>query len=294
MTIVTPCGGGTARDGPVHVEVSGRAVHLHRRAGLDRHLEQPVVVEVVAAAGARRPVGRVGDDVHERVPHGRHVALGQAGALVAAVVVKRGEDDVEAGKHLVGKIERAVVEDVHLDAVEHVDAGHLRAHRLDLGALLRHVVDRERARCPGALRVIGNREVRVAELARRLHHARGGVAPVAPRRMRVQVAPDVGERHQLRQAIAIDDVELVAVFAQLGGNVRQLEAGVDGVLGRRLDARTGAVQPAVAEVVASGPGAGAQRRGVLATAGVPQQRRARILRRREVERQRSLLGAECD
>ena len=186
------------------------------------------------------------------------------------------------------------MEDVHFDAVEHVDAGHLRAHRLDLGPLLRHVVDGERARGPGALGVIGNRKVRVAELARRLHHARGGVAPVAPRRVRVQVAANVGQRHQLRQPVALDGVELAAVFAQFGRNVRQIQAGVDRVLGRRLDAGTGAVQPAVAEDEAPGLGAGAQRRGVPAAAGVPQQRRARIGRRREVERQRSLLGAERD
>ena len=79
------------------------------------------------------------------------------------------------------EVERAVVQDVHLDAVQHLDAGHVvRAPPRSRRAASARRSGRERARGPGAFRVVGDREVLVAELARGLHHVLDGVAAVAP------------------------------------------------------------------------------------------------------------------
>ena len=50
------------------------------------------------------------------------IALGQPRAVVPAVIVQRGEHDVELGQHVVVEVERAVRHDVDFDAVEDLDA----------------------------------------------------------------------------------------------------------------------------------------------------------------------------
>ena len=63
-------GDGAAREGAIEIQMRRRAVDLDDGSGFDGSLEQPVVVELVAAAdtGMRRLVGCVMID-DQRVPH---------------------------------------------------------------------------------------------------------------------------------------------------------------------------------------------------------------------------------
>ena len=81
-------------------------------------------------------------------------------------------------------------------------------------------------------RVVGDREVGVAALARRLGHLLERVAPVGERRVAVQVAADVADLDQLRQLAVGRRGDLAVALAQLGLDVGEAEPLVDLLLGR--------------------------------------------------------------
>ena len=106
------------RHGAVHVEMAGGPVDLHDGARLDGCLEEPGLVECVAGPSGDETVGRMGDDLDQRMPHGCNVSIRQPRSGVRSRVVKRREDDVECLEHCVGKIERSIAKDVHFGAVQ--------------------------------------------------------------------------------------------------------------------------------------------------------------------------------
>ena len=83
--------------------------------------------------------GRMRDDRHERVPHRLHVALCQLRTVIACGIVQRCQDDIEAGECLVVEVESAVGHDLHLDAVQNLDAGDLRSNGPDFLTLQRNL-----------------------------------------------------------------------------------------------------------------------------------------------------------
>ena len=96
--------------------------------------EESIEVDGVAFRSRRRTVRRVGNHVDERMLDRAKVALREAGAVVAARIVQRCENDVEAPKLLVVEIERSVEHDVHFDAVEDLDPAHTRPDAGDFRA----------------------------------------------------------------------------------------------------------------------------------------------------------------
>ena len=115
------------------------------------------------------------------------------------VIVERRQHDVEALEDGVLEIEAAVGQDVDLDAVEDRHPGKLLAQRVDLFALPRDVVARQRARRGGAGRVVGDRDVLVPERMAARDHRLERVAAVAVGRVHVQVAADVARVDERRQ-----------------------------------------------------------------------------------------------
>ena len=111
----------------------------------------------------------------------------------------RGDDDVELGEAVVGEIERAVGEDVALDAGEQRQALEAAVQRADPGRVC------ERARLVEAvghrqrLAVIGDRDVLEAEPVRRCGHRLEVVLAVRRGRVHVQVAAQVGQRDERGQ-----------------------------------------------------------------------------------------------
>ena len=98
------------------------------------------------------------------------------------------DDDVDAAEQLFRSVERAVFEDVDLDAGEDAERRHLLVQLRDDVELLAQPVGRQavRDRQPG--RVVGEREVLVPERARLLGHRADRVAAVGPVGVHVQVA----------------------------------------------------------------------------------------------------------
>ena len=133
------------------------------------------------------------------------------------------------------------------------------------------------------LGVIGQRHVRVALGLGGLGHVFEGLGAVGPVGVRVQVALDVAELDQLRQAARLGGFDLALVLAQLGRDPRQPQALVDARLVLALEDFAAGV---VFEAERGQPPAALARqrfqaRNVGARARVPDQRAApRVARAR--------------
>ena len=277
------CFDGLARQMAVEIEVAGRAVDLDGRAGVARRREEAIPLEVVAVGASGRPVGRVGDDVDQRMRHRPQVARQQAIGRLAGGVVQRREDDVEAGHHRIRQVEAAVRQDVDLAAVQDRQLGIGRPQRLDFPGLLGDALDRQRPARLRRRRVIGDGEVAVAERPRRADHRLGRVAAVAPQRVRVQIALDVGQRDGRRERAAFRERDLVEAVPPLRRDPRQIERGVEiGFGGRRPDAAAAVDDARPAS--AAGRGRGRARRAAprarVSRSSAPARRRARRRRPR--------------
>ncbi len=90
--------------------------------------------------------------------------------VLPRVVVERRQDDVELLEDGVLEIEPAIRQDVDLDAVEDRHPRKALAQLVDLVALVRDVVARQRPRGGSARRVIGDGHVLVAERVAALDH----------------------------------------------------------------------------------------------------------------------------
>ena len=75
--------------------------------------------------------------------------------------------------------------------------------------------------------MIGDPEILIAALARRLRHHLQRIDAVREIGMRMQDAAQVAVRDEARQRALIARVDLVAAFAQLRRDERQAERGVD-------------------------------------------------------------------
>ena len=103
----------------------------------------------------------------------------------------------------VGEIEPAVRQDVDLAAVQDRDRPDTaRAARQSRRPACVTPVDRQVPRRRRMRRVVGDRHVLVAERDAALHHRFDRIAAVAPGRVHVQVAANVGARHERRQLAA--------------------------------------------------------------------------------------------
>ena len=187
---------------------------------------RPLAVTAVAwALGADRPVGdhaagAVAEDVEVRVLDRREHPPGHPGALVAESAVDGADHDVEPGEQLVLLVERAVGEDVDLDAGEDPEA--LRQRVVDRG----HVVELSRQPVGGQpaghlqpRRVVGEHHVLVPELDRRERHLLDRRAAVGP--VGVGVAVAAQRRPQRRGGV----VEVDALGRVQPAQVDRLLAG---------------------------------------------------------------------
>ena len=245
----------------VEVAAVGRRVDLEHRARAGGRLDHAVDVERVGRALLDLAPGGMADRVDERVLDRGDHAVGHLLRAHPERGVHGGDHPVEALEQLVGVVERAVREDVALGADQDLDALEALVERVDLVdpplELLRRDVVAEAVRG----RVVGDRDVLQPALARRQRHLLGGLQTVRRGRVHVQVALEVGERHQLGQRVLARRLELAAALAQLGRDPRQAEPLVDRLLARAAQrlARFVVEDPVLGDVQAAADRALAQR-----------------------------------
>ena len=95
-------------------------------------------------------------------------------------------------------------------------------HASDVVGLPCDAIVRERARRTRARGVVGDRDVLVLQRPGRKHHGVDRIAPVAPDRVRMQVAADVGHLDQrVARRVVVEVVR--AAMASLGFDVGSVE-----------------------------------------------------------------------
>jgi hypothetical protein len=168
------------------------AVHLDRDPRLGGGIEHRL--DVARDRRSRQDVAAEGvsPDLEERVPHRAHEPSRHVARIEAVAVVDAGDHDVEPREYRVGKVERAVAQDVALGAAEQADA-HALLHARDLVPLSPEPVDVEAVRIVRARRVVGDRQVLEAARLRRARHLLDRVAAVGVDRVAVDGAADVVE-----------------------------------------------------------------------------------------------------
>ena len=96
--------------------------------------------------------------------------------------------DIQDLEHGVGQVQRTVLEDVDLDALQEGQAVHLLLHLGHLARLGDQALSVEAVHHGDARRVVGDAEVGVAQRLRPLRHLEHRRPAVAPAGMRVHVA----------------------------------------------------------------------------------------------------------
>ena len=149
-----------------------------------------------------------------------------------------------------GIVERAVREDVGLGPGQHDEVVERVVERRDLVDPRLERLGRDVVAEAVRGRVVGDRQVLPAALARRLDHLLERLAPVGQRRVAVQVAAQVLERDELRQRALRRRLELAAALAQLRRDPLEAEPLVDLLLGRAAGRLAGVVveDPVLAHV----------------------------------------------
>ena len=123
--------------------------------------------------------------------------------------------------------------------------------------------------------MIGDGEIAVAERPRRADHHLRRVAAVAPQRVRVEIALDVGHRDRWRERAALRERDLVEAMPAFRRNPGQIQRRVDvGFGGRRPDAAVAVDEAPRRQPQAAGAGALGELRDVLTRAAVVHQRGA--------------------
>ena len=138
--------------------------------------------------------GRVAEAADVRVAQRLLDALGHLPPRHPLAAVDAGLHPVELGEDVVGEVEPAVGEDVALDPAQDAERRQHLVGGRDLLGLAADVVGREAADGADRRRVVADREVLVAALARGAAHLLDARPPVRPGRVAVQVAADVGRR----------------------------------------------------------------------------------------------------
>ena len=158
-----------------------------------------VDVDGVGLARLDLAARRMADRVDPRVLDRRDHALGHLRGGHAERRVHRADDPVQPRQQVVVVVRRAVGQDVRLGAGEDLDALDARVGLGDALDLALELVGRDVVAEAVRRRVVGDRDVLIAAVARRERHLLDRGVPVGRGRVHVQVAADVVERDQPRR-----------------------------------------------------------------------------------------------
>src|SRR5271157_1331510 len=141
--------------------------------------------------------------------------------------VHAGYDNIHLLKHGVAEIELAIGQDVHFNPGHDRDAvslliGSTDASDVLLGSLIIQPIGESQV-----LGVVGNRNIFVAALLRRLGHLVNGAAPVGFDSVHVHFTANVFDGNEAWQLVFRGRFDFAEILAQLGRNPVQLELAVD-------------------------------------------------------------------
>src|SRR5690606_10284561 len=126
------------------------------------------------------------------------------------------DHEVELRQVLIRQVEAAVAQDVHLHALEDLDAFDLAAHGIDLLPLPFEALGGHTVRDARGPAVVGDGHVPVAPSLAGARHGFDRVLAIAPGGVHLEVAADVAELEELRQPALLRGLDLAAILPQLG------------------------------------------------------------------------------
>ena len=182
---------GTAYVHVVQIEAGRDAVYLQGRTGLGSDLDHGIQVHGAFLALAKNAARWVANDVNVGVVQGVHHTPGDLRPILAQRSVHRGHDKVEFGQDLVGKIEAAVGLDLQFATLKQENPIPSAVQGIDLGPLGAQPLDRQAIGDAQALGVVGDNQVAIAPLLRRLGHLCQGTGAIAPVGVGMQVATNI-------------------------------------------------------------------------------------------------------
>ena len=151
--------------------------------------------------------------------------------------VNAGDDDIHLLHHGVGEIELAVGQDVDFNAGHDRNAVDLLVGSVDARDVFHGPLVVESVGERQILRVVGDGDVLVPTLFRRLGHLLNGAFAVGFNRVHMHFAVNVFYGDKLRQLVLGGEIDFAAVLAHLRRNAVELQRPVDFVFGDSGDAR---------------------------------------------------------
>ena len=153
------------------------------------------------------------------------------------------DDDIQLRQHRVVQIQRPIVEDVNLGALQNRDAGEPLLEAVDGFELSVKLAPRQATCDAYGFRVVGDGDVLVSALACRLDHVREIVCAVGRVGVDLEVSADVRELEQPWQLAFPGRLNLASRLAQLRRNPGQADGVEDLLLGTAADAARAAEDP---------------------------------------------------
>ncbi|MNC11689.1 hypothetical protein D3C75_593920 [compost metagenome] len=155
----------------------------------------------------------MGEDAEVRVLQGAQQAAGLLLLGEREGAVHGADHQIEASEDAVRQVEAAVLENVHLDALEQGDAGQAFVEGVDLVDLPGQAVGVQAMSDRQVAGVVGDCQVFQPRGLSGGRHFLEAVAPVTGAGMRVQVAAQVVELHQLGQGAGLRSLYRAARLA---------------------------------------------------------------------------------
>ena len=141
----------------------------------------------------------MGDDLRIGIFDGGKDAVGHFGAFHFHVGVHGGDDHVELRENFVVEVELAVFQDVDFDSGEQANAGDALLRGADFFDLRERALFVHAVGDGDGFRVVGERDVLVAEIAAGFAHFLDGIVAVGGGGVHLQVAANVVELDQVGQ-----------------------------------------------------------------------------------------------
>ena len=173
------------------------------------------------------PAGGMAEDIDVRVGERLEDPAGHLLAILVEPGVHRGDDDVERGQAVVGKVERAVGLDVALDAGQQTYAGPFRIEGADTSGVLERAPLVQAVGHRQRLAVVGDGDVLQAGVPRRRCHRSEIVFAVGLCGVHVQIAAQIRTFDETRKRARLRRLDLAAELAKLRRDPFESKRGVN-------------------------------------------------------------------
>ena len=108
-------------EAPIQIEAVGAGVEFDPGAGFGASIDDRVLIHFAGFAFEEEAAGDMTEDLHERIFHRADEAFGHVLFGLGEGLMNAGDDDVEFGEQIVGKIESAIGENIDLRAGEEAE-----------------------------------------------------------------------------------------------------------------------------------------------------------------------------